>query len=82
MARGFRVVADNDLSFPAASGPQPIAAPQVDSVCVPATTFTMGLLILSLLLVTAVLVATFTCLKLRTVMSRKDLETKLPYYKQ
>lgn len=82
MTKNFRVVGANDLTFRAASSAVPTYQ-AVSSVCVPTTTFYVGLLMITLMLVVAVLVATFTCLRLRsTQLSTKPVEAKNPYYKQ
>ncbi|XP_064081997.1 mucin-2-like isoform X1 [Macrobrachium nipponense] len=81
MVKGFRVVGANDLTFRAVSL-APHAAAVVDSVCVPTATFAVSLLMLSILLITAVLVATFSCLRLRSLSPSKAVEAKNPYYKQ
>ncbi|XP_068236799.1 uncharacterized protein [Palaemon carinicauda] len=81
MVKGFRVVGANDLTFQAVSL-VPHAAVAVDSVCVPTATFAVSLLMLSILLITAVLTATFSCLRLRSLSPSKAVEAKNPYYKQ
>lgn len=81
MMRGFRVVGANDLTFPTPPVP-PISASSVDSVCLPRASFTVGLLMLSLLLITAVLVATFTSLRLRALDPCRITEARNLYYKQ
>lgn len=78
--RGFRVVADDDLAFPKPNKSQNFI-PQVDSICVPTMTFTVGLLMLSLLLITAVLVATCTSLRLKGLAQYKTAKEIYPYYK-
>ncbi|XP_071521123.1 uncharacterized protein [Panulirus ornatus] len=81
MMRGFRVVGANDLTFPTAPVPR-LSASYVDSVCLPRASFTVGLLMLSMVAITAVLVATVTSLRLRALAPYKTAEATNFYYKQ